>query len=286
MHSLNHYPSHHPPKKVVSSVSRATILERILINKRYEVDAAKKQTSFAELESRFPPAEEARSFAAAMSERVRQQQVAVIAEIKKASPSKGLIRADFQPAQHAQDYQANGAACLSVLTDEKYFQGSNDYLVQARAACDIPVIRKDFMIDMYQIAESKVLGADCILLIVAALDRTQLLELAHYANTISLDILVEVHNEEELERALELKTDLIGINNRNLHNFETSLQTTIDLAQLIPEGKTVVTESGIHTSKEVDFMTSNGIYGFLIGEAFMRAESPGEKLRELMFRGS
>ena len=267
-------------------MSRATILERILINKRYEIAEAKKQASFAQLESRFPPEQEARPFAAAMTDRVRQKQVAVIAEIKKASPSKGLIREDFEPAVHARDYQDNGAACLSVLTDNKYFQGSNDYLVQARAACDLPVIRKDFMIDMYQIAESKALGADCILLIVAALDKIHLQELAHYANSISLDILVEVHNEEELGRALELNTDLIGINNRNLHNFETSLQTTIDLAQLIPEGKTVITESGIHTSKEVAFMTDNGIFGFLVGEAFMRADSPGAKLKELMFSGS
>lgn len=267
-------------------MSRATVLERILINKRYEVAEAKKQASFAWIESRFPPDEEARSFEAAVSDRVRQKQIAVIAEIKKASPSKGLIREDFEPAQHAQDYQAAGAACLSVLTDQKFFQGSNDYLVAARAACDLPVLRKDFMIDMYQIAESKALGADCILLIVAALDRTQLHELAHYANSISLDVLVEVHDEKELESALELKTDLIGINNRNLHNFETSLQTTIDLAQLIPEGKTVITESGIHTSQEVKFMTENGIYGFLVGEAFMRASHPGEKLKEMMFRES
>lgn len=264
-------------------MSRATILERILINKRYEIAAAKKQASFAELEARFPPPEQARSFAAAMLERISQRQVAVIAEIKKASPSKGLIREDFQPALHARDYQENGAACLSVLTDQKYFQGHNDYLKQAREACDIPVLRKDFMIDMYQIAESKALGADCILLIVAALDRTQIHELAHYADSISLDILVEVHNEEELATALELKTDLIGINNRNLHNFETSLQTSLDLAQLVPQGKMLITESGIHSAQAVKTMTDNGIYGFLVGEAFMRAENPGAKLKELMF---
>jgi len=267
-------------------VSVPTILEQILADKRLEVAAAKAKVSFAELESRFPATEQMRPFAAAMSERCRQQQVAVIAEIKKASPSKGLIRADFHPALHARDYQLNGAACLSILTDEKYFQGCNDYLLQARAACEIPVLRKDFMLDIYQIAESRALGADCILLIVAALEKPQLQELALYANSISLDILVEVHNQEELETALDLKTDLIGINNRNLHSFETSLQTTIELAQLVPKGKTVITESGIHTAEDVGIMIRNGIYGFLVGESFMRAPSPGVKLKELMFSGN
>ena len=264
-------------------MSKATILEQIVANKQLEVVAAKAAMSQAELESKFPSNDQARSFSRAMRERVQSQQVAVIAEIKKASPSKGLIREDFQPAQHAADYEANGAACLSVLTDEKFFKGSNEYLLQARAACEIPVIRKDFMIDTYQIAESKALGADCILLIVAALDPVQLVDLAAYANEIDIDILVEVHNQSELEQALQLNTELIGVNNRNLHNFETSLQTTLDLAAQVPADKVLITESGIHTVDDVNTMTGAGIYGFLVGESFMRAPNPGAKLKELMF---
>jgi len=264
-------------------VSDSTILEQIVAHKQIEIAAAKTRVSLSELEADFPEPEESRPFAQALFLRASQQQPAVIAEIKKASPSKGLIREDFQPAQHARDYQENGATCLSILTDEKYFQGCNKYMQEARAACSLPVIRKDFMVDVYQIAESKALGADCILLIVAALQQAQLLELASYANDIDIDILVEVHNQQELERALLLETDLIGINNRNLHSFETNLQTTLDLAQRVPAGKTVITESGIHTVEDVDTMLRNGIYGFLVGEAFMRAASPGAKLKELMF---
>lgn len=266
-------------------MSKATILEQIVANKQLEVAAAKAAVSHAELEARFPSIDRARSFAGAMRERVQSQQIAVIAEIKKASPSKGLIREDFQPAEHAADYEANGATCLSVLTDEKYFRGCNEYLLQARAACGLPVIRKDFMIDSYQIAESKALGADCILLIVAALQPAQLNELADYAKEIDIDILVEVHNQRELEQALQLSTDLIGVNNRNLHSFETSLQTTLDLAAQVPENKVLITESGIHTAGDVKTMTDAGIYGFLVGESFMRAPSPGAKLKELMFGG-
>ncbi|PCJ22931.1 MAG: indole-3-glycerol-phosphate synthase [SAR86 cluster bacterium] len=267
-------------------MTESTILQQIVAHKHEEVAAAEAIVSFGELEANFPEPGQARPFEVVICERAQQQQVAVIAEIKKASPSKGLIREDFHPALHAQDYESNGATCLSILTDEKYFQGCNDYLVQARKACTIPVLRKDFMVDTYQLAESKVLGADCILLIVAALEQSQLLELEAYARDISLDILVEVHNQEELERALDLKTDLIGINNRNLHTFETNLQTTLDLALLVPKEKTVITESGIHTAEDVNTMVSNGIYSFLVGEAFMRAPSPGEKLKELMFAGS
>ncbi len=234
-----------------------------------------------ELEAAFPDAGDARPFAGAIQRRVREKKAAVIAEIKKASPSKGLIREDFRPADHARDYQDHGASCLSVLTDEKYFRGSNEYLLQAREACTIPVIRKDFMIDVYQIAESKYLRADCILLIVAALEQSRMKELANYANAIDMDILVEVHNQDELERALELDCKLIGINNRNLHSFETDLQTTLDLAGLVPEDKTVITESGIHTPEDVAIMLENDIYGFLVGESFMRAEQPGRKLQEL-----
>ncbi len=265
-------------------MSKETILEKIVAHKRQEVKSAKMAgVSLADLESRFPPTEQARSFSAVMRERVQAKKIAVIAEIKKASPSKGLIREDFHPALHAADYQANGASCISVLTDEKFFQGRNDHLLQAKAACEIPVIRKDFMIDTFQIAESKALGADCILLIVAALDPFQLRELADYANDIAIDVLVEVHNESELEKALELKTDLIGINNRNLHSFETSLQTTLDLANLVPGDTTLITESGINTREDVNTMLRHGIYGFLVGESFMREDSPGKKLRDLMF---
>lgn len=264
-------------------LSEATILEKIIAEKQLEVAAAKAAVSQSELEARFPPIAQTRSFTGAIRERVQSQQVAVIAEIKKASPSKGLIREDFQPAQHAADYEANGAACLSVLTDEKFFKGSNDYLLQARAACALPVIRKDFMIDAYQIAESKALGADCVLLIVAALESAQLVDLAAYAEEIGIDVLVEVHNQNELEQALQLNTELIGVNNRNLHSFETSLQTTLDLATQVPEDRILITESGIHTVDDVKLMTDAGIYGFLVGESFMRAANPGAKLKELMF---
>ena len=264
-------------------MSKSTILEQIIANKELEVAVAKVTISRAELEMRFPSIDQARSFSGAMRERVQSQQVAVIAEIKKASPSQGLIREDFQPAQHAADYEANGATCLSVLTDEMFFKGCNEHLLKARAACGLPVIRKDFMIDTYQIAESKALGADCILLIVAALQPAQLVELADYANEIDIDILVEVHNQNELAQALQLDTDLIGVNNRNLHSFETSLQTTLDIAAQVPADKVLITESGIHTRENVNSMIDAGIYGFLVGESFMRAPSPGAKLKELMF---
>lgn len=264
-------------------MSKATILEQIVAHKHVEIAAAKKTAPLAQLEERFPPVEQARSFAAALRERVQRKEVALIAEIKKASPSKGLIREDFQPAVHAADYESNGAACLSVLTDEKYFQGHRDYLLQARAACNIPVIRKDFMVDHYQIAESKALGADCILLIVAALQPAQLIELADYSKEIGIDVLVEVHNRSELELALKLDTDLIGINNRDLHSFETSLQTTLDLAKHVPADKVLITESGIHSHADVLLMTEADIFGFLVGESFMRAPRPGAKLREVMY---
>lgn len=258
-----------------------TILEEIVAHKSTEVAAAKKAVSLAELEQRFPPPESQRGFAAAMTASVSAGRAAIIAEIKKASPSKGIIREDFDPAAHARDYAAHGATCLSILTDEKYFQGHNDFLIAGRAACELPVIRKDFMIDPYQIAESKALGADCILLIVAALDNVQLKELATYANEIAIDILVEVHNSAELEQALELEADLVGINNRNLHTFETSLQTTLDLALQVPEEKLIVTESGINSSEDVKLMVDSGIYGFLVGESFMRAPEPGTKLKDI-----
>ncbi|MBQ85397.1 MAG: indole-3-glycerol-phosphate synthase [Gammaproteobacteria bacterium] len=258
-----------------------TILEQILETKAAEVTNAKRQRRLSELEKAITEAPPVRGFSAAMRARIAGSKSAVIAEIKKASPSKGLIRQDFDPARHALDYAEHGATCLSVLTDEKYFQGANVFLQQARAACQLPVIRKDFMIDPYQIAESRALGADCVLLIVAALDTYQLQELAAYAGELSLDVLVEVHNGAELEAALELDTDLIGINNRNLHTFTTSLQTSIDLAAELSDDRLVITESGIHSSEDVALMHRNGIFGFLIGESLMGSEQPGAKLREL-----
>ena len=262
-----------------------TILEQILETKAAELAIAKRQRSLSKLDVAISQAPPVRGFSAAMRARIAESKSAVIAEIKKASPSKGLIRQDFDPARHAVDYAEHGATCLSVLTDEKYFQGADAFLQQARAACKLPVIRKDFMIDPYQIAESRALGADCVLLIVAALDASQLRELAVYAGELSLDVLVEVHNNAELEIALELDTDLIGINNRDLHTFTTSLQTSIDLAAGLSDDRLVITESGIHSPEDVALMHRNGIFGFLIGESLMRSEQPGAKLREL-FPGS
>lgn len=264
-------------------MASATILDNILAHKAEEVAAAKKAVSQSDLENQFPDPADKRQFQEALRRVIGKQQPAVIAEIKKASPSKGLIRADFNPALHARQYAAGGATCLSVLTDVQFFQGSNGYLQEARAACELPVLRKDFMIDTYQIAESKVLGADCILLIVAALEQAHLEDLAAYAQAIDMDVLVEVHDQAELQRALTLPTDLVGINNRNLHNFETALQTTYDLLATMPAGKLVITESGIHTLDDVQSMLARGVYGFLIGEACMRAQDPGTKLKELVF---
>jgi indole-3-glycerol phosphate synthase len=258
-----------------------TILEKIVAHKHVEIATAKLKRSLTDLESMYPAAENMRGFAAAMQARVASRQPAVIAEIKKASPSKGLIRADFQPAQHAKDYAENGATCLSVLTDRDYFQGHDDYLLAAREACALPVIRKDFIVDHYQLAESRALGADCILLIVAALDQQQLTELASHAMELNLDVLVEIHSQSELERALDLQSPLLGINNRNLHTFETSLETTLELAKKIPADKVVITESGIHSCADVTLMLESDIFGFLVGESMMRAENPGIKLKEL-----
>lgn len=258
-----------------------TILEQILETKTAEVAIAKRQRSLIALEEAITEAPPVRGFSAAMRARIAGSKSAVIAEIKKASPSKGLIRRDFDPARHAADFAEHGATCLSVLTDKKYFQGANVFLQQARAACQLPVIRKDFLIDHYQIAESRALGADCVLLIVAALDASQLQELAAYAGELSLDVLVEVHNGAELETAMTLDTDLIGINNRDLHTFTTCLQTSIDLAAELSGNRLVITESGIHSPEDVALMHRNGIFGFLIGESLMRSEQPGAKLREL-----
>jgi indole-3-glycerol phosphate synthase len=212
------------------------------------------------------------------------RQPAIIAEIKKASPSQGVIRDPFDPAQIARSYQSGGATCLSVLTDHDFFQGSEAYLAQAKQACNLPVLRKDFMIDPYQVFEARAIGADCILLIVAALDDAVLGELAQLATQLKLDVLVEVHDAAELQRALQLPLPLIGINNRNLRTFETSLDTTLQLLADIPEDRIVVTESAIHSREDVATMREHGVNAFLVGEAFMRAAEPGEKLQELFYR--
>ncbi|MDX1491546.1 MAG: indole-3-glycerol phosphate synthase TrpC [Pseudohongiellaceae bacterium] len=262
-------------------MTKATILDEIIAQKHKEIALGKQAVSLSEMESQASQVTDKREFVASLRTRIESKQSAVIAEIKKASPSKGLIRADFDPVSIAKQYEAAGATCLSVLTDEQYFQGSNAYLQQARAACSLPVIRKDFMVDVYQIAQAKALGADCVLLIVAALSPTQLAELAAYADEIGIDTLVEVHDESELEIALSNGFDLIGVNNRNLHTFETSLETTYRLAKELPAGKLLVTESGIHSRDDVEQMLSREIYGFLIGETFMRAPQPKEKFLEL-----
>jgi len=260
-----------------------TVLEKIINRKVEEVAERKTLRSQSELELILPAVDAPRGFANAMQVAVAAGRSAVIAEVKKASPSKGVIREDFDPAQIARSYELGGACCLSVLTDIDFFQGSDAYMQQARAACSLPVIRKDFMIDPYQVVEARALGADCILLIVAALDDALMHELAATAKAVGLDVLVEVHDAAELERALTLDTPLVGVNNRNLHNFETSLQTTIDLLDRIPEDRLVVTESGIHLPEDVALMKQNDVHAFLVGEAFMRADEPGKKLAELFF---
>jgi len=219
----------------------------------------------------------------AIRKRLDGGEPAVIAEIKKASPSKGVIRPDFDPAAIAKSYEAGGAACLSVLTDVDFFQGADEYLVQARTACALPVLRKDFIVDPYQVVEARAIGADCILLIAAALDDTRMQELAGTAQELGLDVLVEVHDGEELERALRLELPLVGINNRDLRTFETRLETTLELLDAIPGDRIVVTESGIHTPDDVARMREHGVHAFLVGETFMRAEQPGERLAELFF---
>ncbi len=261
----------------------STILRRILARKQEEVAEGKARQSLADLESRISEQSAARGFAAALQRQVAQSQPAVIAEVKKASPSQGVIREDFQPGQIAESYQRGGACCLSVLTDVDFFQGANAYLQQARLACDLPVLRKDFTVDVWQVVEARAIGADAVLLIAAALEDRQMQELAAAAAECGLDVLVEVHDRAELERALDLATPLLGINNRDLHSFATSLQTTIDLLPHIPVDKVVITESGIHTSEDVALMRDAGVSGFLVGEAFMRAPEPGDKLRELFF---
>ena len=266
-------------------MEKPTILKKILQRKQEEVIERKKQRSVSELDKAIVEQASPRGFIQALAQQIKRKRPAVIAELKKASPSKGLLREDFKPESIAKSYAENGATCLSVLTDVDFFQGHDDYLLEARDACSLPVIRKDFMIDTYQIVESRNLGADCILLIVAALDEKQMHELADCANDLGLDYLIEVHNQAELELALKLNPELIGINNRDLHSFSIKLETTYELLKEIPEGTSVVTESGILTRQDVDEMIEHDVFGFLVGETFMRAPDPGQKLKELFFYG-
>ncbi len=258
-----------------------TVLKKIIQRKHEEVQNAKQLCSESELLKQVALQDSTRGFAKALSSRIEQNQNAVIAEIKKASPSKGVIREDFDPESIAVSYERAGAACLSVLTDRDYFQGHDRYMQAARAATALPVIRKDFMVDSYQITESRALGADCVLLIVAALSRSQLHDLHQQAVELGLDVLIEVHDADEMALALEIDNPLVGINNRNLHTFDVSLQTTFDLLKQVPKGRHVITESGIFTASDVAQMHEQNIYGFLVGESFMRAPDPGQKLAEI-----
>lgn len=257
------------------------ILKTILAKKAEEVAHRRQNMPLEALKSHAAEVAAPRGFYQALRSRADAGKPAIIAEIKKASPSQGVIRADFRPVDIAIDYAMHGASCLSVLTDKTFFQGSEANLQMVREKCPLPVIRKDFMIDPYQIYESRALGADCVLLIAAALMDDQLQELCAIAKALGMDVLLEVHDADELERALKLDNNLIGINNRNLRTFEVSLQTTLELKQRIPAGKLVVTESGIHTREDVQLMLANGVHTFLVGEAFMRATHPGQKMREL-----
>ena len=260
-----------------------TILRKIIDRKYEEVADRVAQTPLSELEKAIAAQTPWRGFATAMRASLQAGRSAVIAEVKKASPSKGVIREQFFPAEIAASYERGGASCLSVLTDVDFFQGGDAYLQQARAACGLPVLRKDFTVDPYQVIEARAIGADAILLIVAALEQSQMVELAAAAAECALDVLVEVHDRAELDRALELDTPLVGINNRDLHSFDTSLDTTFSLLPHMPEDRIVITESGIHTAGDVAAMREHDVNAFLVGEAFMRAEEPGDRLQELFF---
>ena len=263
----------------------ADILNKILDVKADEISAAKKHKDLASLrrdvESNTEAQAHIRGFETSLRDKIASGRAGVIAEIKKASPSKGVLREDFHPAEIASSYADHGAACLSVLTDERFFQGAPDYLKQARAACSIPALRKDFMIDPYQVYQARAWGADCILLIVAALDHGLMRELEACAHEIGMDVLVEVHDADELDAALRLETSLLGINNRNLRTFETTLDTTINLLPRIPESKLVITESAIRTRDDVKRMRDHAVHAFLVGEAFMRAHDPGAEFAQL-----
>ena len=262
------------------------ILDKIVATKKIEVLSSIKRASLANQceiaeANNLDPLLKPRGFIQAIENKIAAGKAGVITEIKKASPSKGILRENFKPAEIALSYEKHGAACLSVLTDLDYFQGCNAYLQEARAACSIPVLRKDFTIDPYQVYEARAIGADAILLIVACLELNQMKDLEACAHDLGLDVLVEVHNAPELEQALELKTPLLGINNRNLKTFEVTLQTTLSLLSMVPSNKTLVTESGILSRADVQLMRDNQINAFLVGEAFMRAADPGAALSEL-----
>lgn len=257
------------------------ILKKILAHKAEEVAARKKQIPEKEIFKQAADAPTVREFNMAIQKSISEGKPAIIAEIKKASPSKGIIRENFDPAEIARCYESAGATCLSVLTDQEFFQGAGAHLRQARSACSLPVLRKDFMVDRYQIYESRVLDADCVLLIVAALSDSQLQDFAGIATELHMDVLVEIHDREELERALMLRLPLIGINNRNLKTFNTDINTTIGLLPDVFHDRTVITESGIHSKDDVLLMRKHNVNTFLVGEAFMSAPDPGAKLREL-----
>ena len=259
------------------------ILTTILARKADEIAERSARVSLADLRARVADAPPTRGFADALNAMIAQGDPAVIAEVKKASPSKGVIRPDFRPADIAVSYEFGGAACLSVLTDVDFFQGADDYLRQARDACTLPVLRKDFTVDPYQVYEARALGADCILLIVAALDDGQLVDLSGLAMQLGMDVLVEVHDIDELERALQVPVPLVGINNRNLRTFEVSLDTPLAMKDAVPKDRLQVTESGIVVPEDVATMRDAGVNAFLVGETFMRAEEPGEALRQLFF---
>jgi indole-3-glycerol phosphate synthase len=259
----------------------ADILQRILARKAEEVAERAGRVPLAEVRARAADAPPTRGFADALKARIAAGGAGVIAEVKKASPSKGVIRADFDPAAIARSYETGGAACLSVLTDVDFFQGHDDYLVQARAACALPVLRKDFVVHPYQVHEARALGADCVLLIVAALQDAPLAHLAELAMSLGMDVLVEVHDLDELERALPVPAPLLGINNRSLRTFEVSLEATLAMKDAVPRDRLLVTESGIHAPADVAMMRAAGVHAFLVGEAFMRAPDPGTELARL-----
>ncbi len=264
-------------------MSQSDILIEIL-NRKVEENAERSlKVNMDELHRRAEAADKPRGFIQSMRNKIEAGDAAVIAEIKKASPSKGVMRENFIPADIAKSYADNGAACLSILTDEDFFQGSEQYLVEARAACNLPVIRKDFIIDPYQVLEARAMSADCILLIVSALDDASLHGLLAQANQLGMDVLMEVHDEDEMRRALKTDCKLIGVNNRNLRTFETSLDTTLRMLPMVPDDRLLVTESGIHTVEDVSLMRESQVNAFLVGEAFMKVEEPGEKLAELFF---
>ncbi|MEE9352319.1 MAG: indole-3-glycerol phosphate synthase TrpC [Thiotrichaceae bacterium] len=259
------------------------ILKKILTTKAQEIAQRSAKKNLNALMEEASKADAVRPFVGALQASVAAGNPAIIAEIKKASPSKGVMRENFVPAEIAQNYEQGGASCLSVLTDKNYFQGSEAYLQQARAACSLPVLRKDFTVDPYQVYEARAVAADCILLIVSALEDTQMAELYSLATELGMDALIEVHDEQELERALKIDAPLVGINNRNLRTFETDLNTTIRMLDDIPDNRIIVTESGIHTVEDIKLMRDHQVNTFLVGEAFMRADNPGNELQKLFY---